>query len=64
MSSACLRERRQANFRLRIALTQWHENADMARPVRLLGVGDDRPRDCRAADQANDLAPPHPDRPR
>ena len=54
-----LLQRRDPGLTLRIAQGAIHEHADTAHPLGLLGAGSKRPRNCRAAEKGNELAPVH-----
>src|SRR6516162_5938962 len=54
-----LAERRNARLCLRITLGKAHQHADPSRPTGLLRVRRERPRRRRAADERDELAPPH-----
>ena len=52
-------QRGESVFAFRIAVGIVHQYADLAQPLALLRPRGKRPRHCRAADEHNDLAPPH-----
>src|SRR5262249_15392623 len=52
-------ECREAGFCLRIVLGEAQQHANPPHSVALLRARRERPRDCRAADERDELAPPH-----
>src|SRR5262249_38234967 len=54
-----LRKRREAGSSLRIVRRHAHQDADTPHPLRLLRARRERPRDSRAAESQDELAPPH-----
>src|SRR5262249_14387697 len=52
-------ERRQPSLSFRVSWTPVHEHADASHSLALLRARRQRPRRCRAAEQRDELAPPH-----
>jgi hypothetical protein len=50
---------RQSYRGLRIVPGEAHDHTDAPHPLALLRAGRKRPRNCRAAEQGDELAPPH-----